>query len=218
MTKILIIGGHGKIALQAARLLAERGDEVTSVIRNPEHRADVEATGARALVLDIEHAQHADLVRAMRGKDAVVWSAGAGGGDLARTYAVDQAAAIASMKAARDAGVPRYVMVSFLGAALDHPLPYDEGFFHYAQAKAVADAHLRDSSLAWTILMPGLLTEDPGTGRVSTTPDPAEETAHIPRADVAAVITHVLGEGMRASLRRMIPLTTGPTPISEAIG
>lgn len=214
MTDILIIGGHGKIALQAARLLAERGDRVTSVIRKPEQQDDVAATGATPLVLDVEHAQHADLVQAMRGKDAVVWSAGAGGGDLARTYGVDQKAAIASMKAARDAGVPRYVMVSFFGAQLDHPLPFDMGFFHYTQAKAVADAYLRESSLAWTILAPSKLTEDAGTGRVDTT---ATEATEVPRADVAAAIAHVLGEGAHASLRRTITLNTGETPLAEAI-
>ncbi|WP_462419066.1 SDR family oxidoreductase [Kytococcus sp. Marseille-QA3725] len=214
MARILIIGGHGKIALQAARLLADRGDEVTSVIRKPEQVDDVRATGAQPLVLDVEHAQHTELVQAMRGQDAIVWSAGAGGGNLARTYAVDQAAAIASMKAARDAGVPRYVMVSFFGADLDHPLPFDMGFFHYAQAKAVADAFLRESSLAWTILAPSRLTEDAGTGSVDTT---AREATQVPRADVAAVIAHVLGEGSHAALRRTITLNEGRTPIAEAI-
>ncbi|MFC0358503.1 MULTISPECIES: SDR family oxidoreductase [Kytococcus] len=214
MADILIIGGHGKIALQAAALLAERGDEVTSVVRNPDHAADVRATGATPLVLDVEHAQHTELVRAMRGRDAVVWSAGAGGGDLARTYAVDQRAAIASMRAARDAGVPRYVMVSFFGSALDHPLPYDEGFFHYAQAKAVADAHLRGTSLAWTILAPSRLTDEPGTGRIEVG---AQQPSQVPRADVAATIAHVLGEGSRASLHRTLTMNTGDTPIAEAI-
>ena len=118
------------------------------------------------------------------------------------------------MKAARDAGVPRYVMVSFFGAQLDHPLPFDMGFFHYTQAKAVADAYLRESSLAWTILAPSKLTEDAGTGRVDTT---AAEATEVPRADVAAAIAHVLGEGSHASLRRTITLNTGETPLAEAI-
>lgn len=214
MSRIIVIGGHGKIALIAARLLTDQGHQVTSVIRDPQQVADVEATGATALVLDVETAQPTDLVRAMRGHDAVVWSAGAGGGNLARTYAVDQAAAIASMKAARSAGVPRYVMVSFFGAALDHPLPYDEGFFHYAQAKAVADAHLRGTSLAWTVLAPSRLTDDPASGRVEVD---GPTGTQIPRADVAAVIAHVLGAGERASLHRTISLNAGDTPLTEAI-
>ncbi len=112
MSRILIIGGHGKVALLLAPLLIARGDEVTSVIRNPGHAADVAATGSTPVVADIEGLDVAGLTTLFTGHAAIVWSAGAGGGSPARTYAVDRDAAIRSMDAAADAGVDRYVMVS----------------------------------------------------------------------------------------------------------
>ncbi|HET8928574.1 MAG TPA: NAD(P)H-binding protein, partial [Microbacterium sp.] len=166
MARILIIGGHGKIALLLAPLLVERGDTVTSVIRNPEHETDVAATGAAPLVADVEQLDVEQLTNIIAGNDAVVWSAGAGGGDPSRTYAVDRDAAIRSMDAAADADVNRYVMVSYFGARADHGVAPENSFFAYAEAKAAADIHLRASGLDWTILAPSSLTLDPPTGRI----------------------------------------------------
>ena len=156
--KVTIIGGHGKIALLAARILAGRGDEVTSIIRNPEHVPDVAATGALALVLDVEEAATTELAEAFAGADAIVWSAGAGGGNPDRTYAVDRDAAIRSMNAAELAGTKRYVMVSFLTADTEYLVPLDDPFYPYMAAKIAADEHLRASALDYTILGPGALT------------------------------------------------------------
>ena len=110
--QITIFGGHGKIALLLAPMLVEAGHDVTSVIRNPDHIGDVEATGAVALVSSLEEADLETLTSQLQGVDAVVWSAGAGGGSPERTYAVDRDAAIRTMDAAVAAGVERYVMVS----------------------------------------------------------------------------------------------------------
>ena len=143
MTRIAIIGGHGKVALLLSALLTDEGHSVTSFIRNPGHSGDVAATGASPSVLDVEHSTTAALADAFKGHDAVVWSAGAGGGNPARTYAVDRDAAIRSMDAAVEAGVGRYIMVSYLGAGKDHGVPADSSFFPYAEAKAAADAYLR---------------------------------------------------------------------------
>ena len=162
-----IFGGHGKIALLLAPLLVEAGHEVTSVIRNPDHVRDVEATGATALVSSLEDADTAALTELLSGQDAVVWSAGAGGGDPARTDAVDRDAAIRSMDAAVAAGVERYVMVSFSGATRDALVPEDNPFRHYQDAKIAADEHLRSSGLDWTILGPGRLTLEPGRAAVN---------------------------------------------------
>ncbi len=215
MADIIIIGGHGKIALLLAPLLTERGDAVTSVIRNPEHADDVAATGATPLVLDVENASRADIADALRGFDAVVWSAGAGGGDSARTYAVDRDAAIRTMDAASDAGVERFVMVSYLGASVDHGVPSDNSFFAYAEAKAAADAALRESELAWTVLMPGSLTLDEPTGTI----DPAAiRAANLPgtsRANVALVAAAALAN--EASIRQNVPFTDGSVPIDVAL-
>lgn len=213
MSRILIIGGHGKIALLLAPLLVARGDDVTSVIRNPAHAADVEATGATALVADVEKLTVDELAATLSGQDAVVWSAGAGGGNAARTYAVDRDAAIRSMDAAAAAGVDRYVMVSYFGAGRDHGVPADNPFFAYAEAKAAADEHLRASRLAWTILAPSTLTTDAPTGRIDVD---ADESGSVSRADVAAVAAAVLAEDRTRG--RTIRFNTGDQPIVEAIG
>ncbi len=170
MTRIAIIGGHGKVALELSRILSAEGMDVTSFIRNPDHREDVAATGATPVVLDVEHSTTAEIAEALRNQDAVVWSAGAGGGSPERTYAVDRDAAIRSMDAAAEAGVGRYIMVSYLGAGPDHGVPEDNGFFAYAEAKAAADAYLRGTDLDWTILGPGALTDGPGNGLIEVNP------------------------------------------------
>src|ERR1700751_4505768 len=166
MARIIIIGGHGKVALQLARILSERGDEVSSVFRNPDHSDDVAATGAKPVVADIERLDTHAMADLLTGHDAVVFSAGAGGGNPARTYAVDRDAAIRVIDAAAQAGVRRFVMVSYFGAGPDHGVPQDDPFFPYAEAKAAADAQLRASDLKWTVLGPGRLTLDAPTGRI----------------------------------------------------
>jgi len=165
--RVTIFGGHGKIALLLAPRLVEAGHEVTSVVRNPDHVADVEATGATALVSSVEDADVGVLTDLLGGQDAVVWSAGAGGGDPDRTFAVDRDAAIRSMDAALAAGARRYVMVSFSGADPDALVPEDNPFRPYQDAKIAADDHLRASDLDWTVLGPGTLTLEPGGGAVN---------------------------------------------------
>ncbi len=211
--KIALIGGHGKIALLLAPLLTQRGDEVTSVVRNPDHAADVGATGATPVVADVERLEVAGLAEVLRGHDAVVWSAGAGGGDPERTYAVDRDAAIRTMDAATQAGVDRFVMVSYFGAAPDHGVPADNPFFAYAEAKAAADEHLRASALDWTVLGPSGLTDGQRTGRIDAH---AEEARSVGRAQVAAVIAEVLGR--RDTHHRTIRFNDGDTPIADAVG
>src|SRR5277367_5878815 len=175
MSRIVIIGGHGKVALHLARILTDRGDQVTSVFRNPDHTDDVSATGARPVVADIENLDTPALADLLAGHDAVVFSAGAGGGDSERTYAVDRDAAIRVIDAAGQAGVPRFVMVSYFGAGPEHGVPKDDPFFAYAEAKAAADAYLRSSELGWTVLGPGRLTLEPATGRIAVGADVGRE-------------------------------------------
>jgi uncharacterized protein YbjT (DUF2867 family) len=212
MARIFVIGGHGKIALLLERLLAERGDTVTAVIRDTAQVAEVEAAGAVALVADVESADTARLATLMHGHDAVVWSAGAGGGDPARTRAVDRDAAIRSMDAAASAGIRRYVMVSYFGARPDHGVSPDNSFYEYAEAKAAADAHLRESTLDWTILAPSALTLDAPTGRIDTA---ATASGSVARADVASVVAAVLAND--DTVGRTIRFNTGSVPIADAI-
>lgn len=212
MARILIIGGHGKVALLLEPLLVAAGHHVTAVVRNADHEADVRATGAVPLVADVETFDTEQLTNLVSGNDVVIWSAGAGGGDAARTYAVDRDAAIRSIDAAVAAGVRRYVMVSYFGAGPDHGIDPDDGFYAYAEAKAAADAHLRASGLDVTIIAPSALTLDEPTGRIDTT---AERSASVSRADVAAVIAAAVLEP--ATIGRTIRFNSGPTPIAEAI-
>jgi len=212
MARILLIGGHGKIALLLEPLLVEAGHHVTAVIRNADHEADVAATGATPLVADIETFDLDQFTNLVSGNDVVIWSAGAGGGSPKRTYAVDRDAAIRSIDAAAAAGVPRYLMVSYFGAGPDHGVAEDDPFFAYAEAKAAADAHLRASGLDWTILAPSTLTLDDGTVRIDVDADASRSVA---RADVAAVIAASLAEPR--TVRRTIRFTGGGVPIAEAV-
>jgi len=213
MSRIVVIGGHGKVALLLAPLLVEEGHEVTSVIRNPDHAAEVEAGGATALVADVEQLDVDGLADLLRGHDAVVWSAGAGGGNPERTRAVDQDAAIRSIDAAAAAEVPRYVMVSYCGAGPDHGIDPDNPFHAYAQAKAAADEHLRASDLEWTVLGPSGLTLDPPSGAIHVG---REGSGKVSRANVARVITATLGAN--STVRRTIEFHDGAQPIDDAIG
>ena len=214
MTRIAIIGGHGKIALRLATILSERGDEVTAIIRNPDHEDDVAATGAKPLVADIEKLETAGIASVLSGHDAVAWSAGAGGGDPARTYAVDRDAAIRSIEAAPSAGVTRYVMVSYFGAGPDHGVPEDNSFHAYAEAKAAADTYLKDTTLEWTIVGPSKLTDEPGSGRIAVGGS-RTEGSEVSRDNVAQVIAEVLHTPGTA--RQVIEFDDGDTPIADAV-
>ncbi|WP_454137553.1 NAD(P)H-binding protein [Microbacterium paulum] len=212
MSRILLIGGHGKVALLLEPLLVAAGHHVTAVVRNPAHEADVAATGATPLVADIERFDLDQLTSLESGNDVVIWSAGAGGGSAERTYAVDRDAAIRSIDAAVAARVPRYLMVSYFGARPDHGVDPADSFYAYAEAKAAADAHLRESPLDWTILAPSALTLDAPTGRIDVD---ADTSLSVARADVAAVVAASVDEP--ATSRRTVRFNTGDVPIAEAL-
>ena len=214
--RVVIAGGHGKIALLLERLLAARGDAPVGLIRNPAHIGDLAAAGAQAVVLNLEHSSVSQVAEAVRGADAVVFAAGAGpGSGVSRKQTVDRDAAILLADAAESAGVDRYVMVSAISAddrSLDGD--YDEIFLAYIRAKSEADADVRArGGLRTTIVRPGLLTDAPGTGRVRV----AESTGRgeISRADVAAVLLAVLDSPATAG--RTFEVIAGETPIDEAL-
>jgi uncharacterized protein YbjT (DUF2867 family) len=211
MARIIIFGGHGKVALQLARDLTQRGDQVSSVFRNPDQFDDVAATGAKPVVADIERLDTNALADLLTGHDAVVFSAGAGGGNPARTYAVDRDAATRVIDAAGRAGVRRFVMVSYFGASPNHGVPQDDPFFAYAEAKAAADAHLRDSGLDWTVLGPGRLTLDPATGHIGV----GQAKGEVTRADVALVVAAALADD--STIGRTIEFNNGDIPIAQAL-
>ncbi len=214
MSRIAIIGGHGKIAMRLAPILAEQDHLVTAIIRNPEQARDVESVGATPLVADVEQLDTAGIAEALSGHDAVVWAAGAGGGNPDRTRAVDQDAAIRSMDAAAEAGVRRYVMISYCGAGPDHGVDPETPFFHYAEAKAAADEYLRGTDLDWTVLGPSRLTDGPGSGSIFVGARD-EGSGEVSRDNVARVIAETLDAN--ATVGRTIEFHDGNTPISEAV-
>ncbi|HVX45223.1 MAG TPA: NAD(P)H-binding protein [Mycobacteriales bacterium] len=211
--RIVIAGGHGQIALLTEELLAARGDEVIGLVRRAEQVADLESRGARGTVLDLEQADVAAVADVVRGADAVVFAAGAGpGSGAARKDTVDRAAAVLLADAAAAAGVSRYLMISAHGADQADP-DSQEVFQIYLRAKAAADADLRGRDLDWTIIRPGGLTDDPGTGRVRLAD--RVPAGRIPRADVAALIVAALADP--ATIGKQFEVVSGNDPIAAAL-
>jgi uncharacterized protein YbjT (DUF2867 family) len=209
---IVIAGAHGKIARRLARLLVARGDRVRGLIRNPDHADDLRADGSEPVLLDLEAAKPDQVAEAVAAADAVVFAAGAGpGSGPERKLTVDRDGAIKLLEGARAADVPRYVMISSVGA--ENPPDDDDVFSVYLRAKAEADRALAASDRAWTIVRPGFLTDDPGTGRVRIQTDPIRD--QVPRDDVAAVLAAVLAEPRSARLT--IYVVGGEDPIEQAL-
>jgi uncharacterized protein YbjT (DUF2867 family) len=211
VSTVAIAGGHGKIAMLLGRALAGRGDTVRGLIRNPDQADDLRAAGIEPVVCDLEG--DGDVAAAVRGADAVVFAAGAGpGSGDARKSTMDRGGAVKLIEAARADGISRYLIVSSMGA---DKAPDDgaEGFGAYLRAKFEADEAVRASGLDYTVVRPGGLTDDEGTGLVRI----AESTGRgqIPRADVAAVFVACLDEP--ATIGKSFDLISGETPIAEAV-
>ena len=220
MANVTIIGGHGKVALLAEPLLVERGHAVNALIRRPEQSEDIVTRGANPVVADITALSTEEMAKLFKDlhTEVLVWSAGAGGvGGPERTYAIDRDAAIRSMEAAQQAGLRRYIMVSYLGAGTEHGVPADNPFFTYAEAKAEADQHLRGTRLEYTILGPGMLTTE-DEGGITMGVDPvyhSDLSSHTPRATVARVLTEVVDDS--STIGKGIPFTGGDTEIRQAL-
>ena len=213
--RVVIAGGHGKIALLLERLLAERRDQAVGLIRNPAHVADVQGAGAEAVVCDLEAASADDVAVLLSGADAVVFAAGAGAGSGApRKDSVDRAGSVLMADAAGRAGVRRFVQVSSMGAGAPPRPGSGEVWAAYITAKTAAEDDLRARDLDWTILRPGGLTDAPATGRIRLAAPPVPGGT-IPRADVAAVIAALLDEpGTR---HQTLELTGGDSTVAAAV-
>ncbi|MCV2395785.1 SDR family oxidoreductase [Actinotalea sp. M2MS4P-6] len=216
MATVVIVGGHGRIALELARRLSGRGDRVRSVVRNPEHADDVRAAGAEVVVHDLETGAAADLAAVLAGADAVVFSAGAGAGSgVLRKRTVDLGGALATIDAAKQAGVARLVQVSFLGAALPTAPGTDPVFAAYWDAKRQADDALRGSGLDWTIVKPGRLLDGPGSGSGEVSTADGARGAATRRADIAALVVLALDDP-RAVGHELV-VTEGDVPLAAAL-
>jgi nucleoside-diphosphate-sugar epimerase len=209
---VVIAGGHGKVGRRLARVLVAGGDRVRGLIRNPDHAEDLHADGSEPVVCDLESAGVEEVAAAIAGADAVVFAAGAGPGSGAqRKLTIDRDGAIKLIEAARSAGVERYVMVSSVGA--EQPPEGDDVFSVYLRAKADADRALAESDRAWTIVRPGGLRDDPGTGRVRIATEPFR--GQVSRDDVAAVLAAVLHELRSTGL--ILYVASGDDTIEQAL-
>jgi uncharacterized protein YbjT (DUF2867 family) len=210
--KVAIAGAHGKIALRLASLLAADGDEAIGLIRNPDHAAEVRAAGASPVVCDLEQATVGEVAEAIGDADAVVFAAGAGPGSGAdRKRSVDRDGAIKLLEAATAAGSSRYLIVSSIGA--EDPPDGDEVFEVYLRAKAEADAALIASDREWTIVRPGSLSDDPGTGKVRIDVEPFHGAVR--RDDVASVVARLIADPRAAG--RILYVNGGEQAIDAAL-
>ncbi|MFD5841194.1 SDR family oxidoreductase [Streptomyces chartreusis] len=211
--RIVIAGGHGQIALRLEKLLAARGDEVAGIIRKAEQSADLREAGAEPVVLDLESASVEEVTSHLQGADAAVFAAGAGpGSGTDRKDTVDKGAAVLFADAAVRAGVRRFLVVSSMGADPQHK--GDEIFDVYLRAKGAADEYVRGlDALDWTILRPGMLTNDAGNGQVRL--EAHTGRGPIARDDVAAVLAELLDTPATHGLT--LELISGSAPVSVAV-
>ena len=202
------------MAMHLHPALVAAGHTPVALVRTEGYRAELEALGAEVRILDIENQDAADFAAAFEGCEAVVFAAGGGpDGNIERKRTVDLEGSLKSIEGARLAGITRVVQISAIG--VDSPLPADTGdvWRAYVEAKRDADAALRDSDRAWTILRPGRLTDDPGTGRVALGPEVAR--GEVPRQDVAAVTAAVLDED--ATIGQQWNLVGGDVAVADAV-
>ena len=208
---ILVAGGHGQVALRLLKLLADQGHTARGLIRKPEQAADLQAAGAIPVIGDLENDE--SLAGYVKGADAVVFAAGAGpGSGPERKRTVDLGGAIKLADAAIETGVRRYVMVSSIGA--QDPASAGPSMRAYLQAKAEADAYVVASGLDYTIVRPGGLRDDPGTGLVRVTRELGQR-GPVPRDYVAAVLAACLTTP--STIGVTFELFAGDTPIAEAL-
>ncbi len=212
--KVVIAGGHGKIALHVERLLSERGDHPVGLIRDQRQEADLIAVGAHPVVIDLENTSAAALSEHLAGADAVIFAAGAGPGSSAeRKDSVDRAAAALLADAAIMAGIRRYILVSAIGADAGAQPGHDPVFAAYMSAKQAADEDLRTRDLDWTVVRPGALSDASGSGHVTLSTRVGRGS--VSREDVAAVLVELLYEPRTAGLS--LDLVSGRHPIAEAV-
>jgi uncharacterized protein YbjT (DUF2867 family) len=211
--EVTVAGGHGKVALRLLRLLAERGDRPRGLIRNPDQAPDLEAAGAMPVGADLENLDPDALANAIAGSDAVVFAAGAGpGSGPARKRTVDYGGASKLIEAVKMNGTRRFLMVSAMG--VHDPAARGEEMRPYYEAKLEADQELEASGLDYTIVRPGRLTDDSGTGLIEAA-ERLEHSGSIPRDDVAATLLACLDAP--STIGKSLDLIGGQTPIAEAI-
>ncbi|WP_137284692.1 SDR family oxidoreductase [Halorussus salinisoli] len=203
---VLVAGSHGQVGQHVTGMLAESDHEVRGMVRDESQVSDIEDLGAEAVVADLTE----DVTHAVRGCDAVVFAAGSGGEDV---LGVDRDGAINIIETAEEQGADRFVMLSSINA--DSPEESPEALREYLNAKAEADERLRETELTYTIVRPGALTNEEGTGRIRTGADLDRDDSEIPREDVAETLVTALP--MESTYERTFEVLAGTEPIAEAL-
>jgi len=209
---VLIIGANGQIGQHVvSKLQSSKAHRAIAMVRKEEQRARFEEQGAQTILVDLEGSiEH--IARAAKEADAIVFTAGSGGHTGAdKTMMIDLDGAIKSMEAAKLAGVRRFVIVSAIG--VHHREKWMESAPYYSAAKHYADVWLTQSGLDYTILRPGRLTNEAGTGKVTAAVD--LDPGSIPREDVASTIVASLENPH--TIGKAFDLVSGDTSIEEAL-
>lgn len=193
---VLVLGAGGNVSKHTVPLLVESGHKVAALVRNPNHAQSLIDAGATVIVQDLTTLDEEGWARLITPFDTVVWSAGAGGGDAERTYAVDRDAALKAVDALEELGefAPHFIMVSYAGAA--EATAEDDGgsWYAYVESKKAVDKRLLASDLPYTILGPTVLTDKPANGlNVLTELRNSESTTS--RELVAQVIVEAVDRG-----------------------
>lgn len=203
---VLVVGSHGQVGQHVTRLLAEHEHDVRGMVRDRTQRSRIEALGGEPVVADITE----DVSHAVEGCDAVIFAAGSGGQDV---WGVDRDGAINVIDAAETAGVARFVMLSSMNA--DRPGDSPEALREYLRAKAEADEYLRESERTYTIVRPGPLTNEEGTGRIRTGATLDRHSVDVPRVDVARTLVAALS--MESTYGTTFELASGDEPVQETL-
>lgn len=212
--RVVVVGASGRTGALVVKALVKAGDTVVGTIRNPKHMVELVKQGVEAVMLDLDSSPLADIEQAFKGADAIVFAAGSAEADP--SSAIDRKGVTRTVLAATKAGVARYVAVSSLGATTRVPLTYEwEGMKAYFDAKRAANKQVRGSKLRWTIIEPGTLTEDKGTGKVALSEGEDVRDAKISRADVADVVAAALREPK--SVGHTFQIVGGKTAIVDAV-
>lgn len=203
--RVLIAGSHGQVGQHITELLGQSDHDARGMIRDDAHVTAIEERGAEAVVADLTE----DVTHAVRGCDAIIFAAGSGGEDV---WGVDRDGAISLIETAEAQGVDRFVMLSSMNA--DDPEDSPDALYDYLVAKAEADDRLRESSVISTIVRPGPLTNEAGTGRIKASAN-LDRDGDIPRVDVARTLVTALQ--MEHTYGRTFEILAGDEPIEVAL-
>ena len=210
--KVAIIGANGKVGSKLCRILANREDEPVGFIRKAEQAEQLEAQGIQPIIADLIETSAEEFSRLLKNCDAVVFTAGAGGAGDDLTTAIDGAGLVKIAKAAEMAGVRRFLLVSAFPDAGRDKEP-TASFEHYMKIKRQSEVDLVKTALDWTILRPGTLTDQAGTGKVNLGYTLMYDT--ISREDVAGTLAELLNYPETAG--QILEVVQGEEPIGLAV-